>query len=150
MKSGLAIASVAAALIIMAPMGAPVAAAKDRPVYDRAVLSSMESVKCGTSESAVKSWKGEILGTDSSKKEASDILCQEYVLQTDHVIYHIRPTDQKHPMLLPVGDAVEFRIHKDKLYVLDVEREKKERQYTVVAMEPRTQTEVAKSGTASR
>jgi len=138
-----------ASAALLAAATAPAAAAKAHPVYDKAVLASMESVKCGTTENTGKSWKGELLGTESSKVQASDVLCQEYVLQSDRVVYRIRPKDQKHAVLLPVGDAVEFRIHKDKLYVRDAEREKKEREYTVVAMKPREQTEVAKSESGS-
>ena len=52
-------------------------------------------------------------------------------------VFRIRPTDQKHPVLLPVGESVEFRIHKDKLYLRDPERDKKEREYIVLSMQPR-------------
>jgi len=60
------------------------------------------------------------------------------VLQSDHVVYRIRPADQKHAVLLPVGDPVDFRIHKDRLYLMDPESDKKERQYIVLSMRPRS------------
>lgn len=126
-----------AGLALMVAAVCPTAPAKDHPVYDKAVLLSMQSAKCGSTEGDHKTLAGEILGTDSSKKQSEDVLCQEYVLQDAHVIYHIRPTDQKHPLLLPIGDSIQFRIHKDKFYLLDAELDKKERVYTVVAMEPR-------------
>jgi hypothetical protein len=74
---------------------------------------------------------------DSSHKQVQEMLCQEYVLQGARIVYRIRPTDQKHPVLLPVGESVEFRIHKDKLYLRDPEGDKKEREYVVLSMQPR-------------
>jgi hypothetical protein len=65
------------------------------------------------------------------------MLCQEYVLQTDRVIYRIRPKDDKHPVLLPIGETAQFRIHKDKLILKVAEADDKEREYIVVSMTPR-------------
>ena len=146
MKAKFALAGVAGLLIVFAPL----AAAKDHAAYDSAVLLGMQSAKCGVTEGSHKSLTSEILGTDSDKKQATDVLCQEYVLQTDRVIYHIRPADEKHAALLPVGDEVRFRIQKTKFFVFDPQRDKKERAYTVVSMEPRQQNEVAKNAPESR
>jgi len=38
---------------------------------------------------------------DSQNKKTKELLCQEYILQAEHVVYRIRPTDEKHPVLLP-------------------------------------------------
>lgn len=43
-----------------------------------------------------------------------------YVLQSEKVIYRIRPRDEKHPVLLPVGEQAQFRMQKDKM-ILRVE-----------------------------
>ena len=131
-------------------LAAPITAAKDHPIYENAVLLSMQSAKCGVTQKDGKTITGEILGTDADKRQASDVLCQEYVLQADRVIYHIRPADEKHAALLPVGDEVRFRIQKAKFFVFDPQRDKKERAYTVVSMEPRQQNEVAKNAPESR
>jgi hypothetical protein len=64
------------------------------------------------------------------------MLCQEYVLRSDKVVYRIRPRDEKHPVLLPVGETAEFRIQKDRLYLKITEMDEKERDYTVVSMAP--------------
>lgn len=126
------------ALLIALVLGAaPAAMPKDQPTYDKGLLVSMESATCGSAEKDAKSVTGEILGTDSGHKQVQEMLCQEYVLQGARIIYRIRPTDQKHPVLLPVGESVEFRIHKDKLYLRDPERDKKEREYMVLSMQPR-------------
>src|ERR1700740_53115 len=125
------------ALLLGVVIAAPAGLAKDQPTYDKGLLLSMESSKCGTAEKDAKSVTGEVLGTDSSHKQVQEMLCQEYVLQGARIVYRIRPTDQKHPVLLPVGDSVEFRIHKDKLYLRDPEGDKKEREYVVLSMQPR-------------
>jgi hypothetical protein len=114
----------------------PTLSAKD-PVYARAMLLSMDSQSCGTTENGSKTVAGEILGTGSEKKSTLQVLCQDYVLQSDRIVYHIRPKDAKHPVLLPVGDAVQFRIEKNSLFLRDAENTKKEYEYVVISMEQR-------------
>lgn len=126
-----------AVIFALALLEAPILFGKDQPFYEKGVLMSMESSTCGMAEKDGKTVAGEILGTDAAHKQTQEVLCQEYVLQSDRIVYRIRPTDQKHPMLLPVGDTIDFRIHKDKLYLLDRENDKKEREYTVLSMQPR-------------
>lgn len=126
--------TVLAALVLL---GSPAIFAKDVPSYDKGTLLSMDSSTCGTAENGAKSITGEILGTDASHKKTEEVLCQEYVLQSDHLTYRIRPKDDKHPVLLPVGQAIQFRIHKDKLYLRDPEGDQKEREYTVLSMQVR-------------
>lgn len=96
----------------------------------------MESVSCGYAENSGKTLKGQILGTDGGHKNTKEMLCQEYVLRSDKVVYRIRPRDEKHPVLLPVGETAEFRIQKDRLYLKITEIDQKERDYTVVSMSP--------------
>jgi hypothetical protein len=124
--------------VVLAATGfASAAAAKDHD-YQKGVLLQMESVHCGSSSSSAKSLAGEVIGTDSGKTKTQEVLCQEYVLQADHVIYHIRPKDDKHPALLPIGETAEFRIDKDKILLRVPEGDGKEHEYTVVAMTPRS------------
>ena len=130
---------------VMALTSASVALAKDPPSYDKGTLLSMDSSTCGTAEKGSKTLAGEILGTDAQHKNTEQVLCQEYVLQGDRIVYHIRPTDTKHPLLLPVGDAVSYRLRKDKMYVLDREDDKKERQYSVVSMRMREDVKEARN-----
>lgn len=124
---------------------ATVVTAKDRPSYDRGVLLSMDSSSCGMVEKGAKTITGELLGTDGQHKSTQEVLCQEYVLQGDRLVYHIRPLDVKHPMLLPVGDTIQYRIHKDKMYVLDREGDTKERKYSVVSIEVRPDVKDARN-----
>ena len=105
--------------------------------YQKGTLVRMDSSSCGTQEKGGKSVAGELVGTDSQSKKTKELLCQEYILETEHVVYRIRPTDDKHPALLPIGETAQFRISKDKLILRVPELSDKEREYTVVSMSPR-------------
>jgi hypothetical protein len=111
--------------------------AKDKPDYEKGVLLQMDSTACGIAEKDGKSLAGELIGTDSQNKKTQQVLCQEYILQSDKIIYRIRPKDDKHPALLPIGETAKFRIHKDKLLLLVPEGDGKEREYFVISMTPR-------------
>jgi hypothetical protein len=121
--------------------------AKDHPDYQKGTLLRMDSTSCGMQEKGSKTVAGEILGTDGEHKKTQELLCQEYVVQADRVVYRIRPKDDKHPVLLPIGETAQFRIHKDKLILRVPEADGKEREYIVVSMTPRqdkdTPTEAA-------
>jgi hypothetical protein len=113
-----------------------VCAAKEHD-YQKGTLLRMDSSTCGTQEKGSKTVAGEIFGTDGQHKQTQEMLCQEYILQSDHVIYRIRPKDDKHPVLLPIGETAQFRINKDKLILRVPESDGKEREYIVVSMTPR-------------
>lgn len=119
-----------------------VAAAKEHD-YQKGALLRMDSSSCGLQEKGGKTIAGEIIGTDSQNKKTKEVLCQEYILQAEHVTYRIRPTDEKHPVLLPIGETAQFRINKDKLILRVPELNDKEREYTVVSMTPREDKPVA-------
>jgi len=111
--------------------------AKDKPVFEKGVLIQMDSSACGYAEKDGKTIAGQIFGTDGQHKNTKEVLCQEYILKSERVIYRIRPKDDKHPVLLPVGESAEFRIHKDKMILRVPETDAKEREYFVVSMTPR-------------
>lgn len=142
MKRSLVVAS-----LLLAAAAAP---AKDKPAYERGTLLQMDSTSCGMAEKDGKTLAGEIFGTDGQRKQTQQVLCQEYTLQTDRVTYRIRPRDDKHSALLPIGETAEFRIHKDKLLLRVVESEDKAREYIVVSMTPRVATAQATSAVAVR
>lgn len=117
---------------------AGVCAAKEHSDYQKGTLLRMDSTSCGIQEKGSKSLTGEILGTDAQSKKTQEMLCQEYTMQTDKVVYRIRPKDEKHPALLPIGEVAQFRIHKDKMILRVAESsDDKEREYVVVSMTPR-------------
>ncbi len=109
--------------------------AKETKSYQTGTLLQMEAVECGSEQKGGSTVAGEVLGTDSTHQKTHVLLCQEYVLQTDSVTYHIRPKDEKHPSLLPVSSKAEFRLSKDKMKLRL--GDDKERDYVVVSMTPR-------------
>ncbi len=115
---------------------ASVAYAKDPKPYMTGKLLQMDSVACGTAEKDAKSFAGEMIGTDSGSKKTQEVLCQEYLLQSSRVIFRIRPSDEKHSVLLPIGERAQFRLHKDKMLLRMEDVDGKEREYTVVSMTP--------------
>jgi hypothetical protein len=117
---------------------ASAAYAKDPKAYQTGKLLQMDSVQCGMAEKEAKSFAGEMLGTDSGSKKTHELLCQEYVVQSERVIYRIRPRDEKHPVLLPVGEQAQFRLQKDKMLLRVEDLDSKEREYIVVSMTPRS------------
>jgi hypothetical protein len=137
--------SLAALAVVALPLQA---GAKDKPAYEKGVLLQMESSSCGYAEKDGKTLVGEILGTDGEHKNTKQVLCQEYTLQTERVTYRIRPKDDKHPTLLPIGESAEFRIHKDRLLLRLIESEDKVREYIVVSMTPRAEVGQKQSASA--
>ena len=117
--------------------------AKEPKRYQSGKLLKMESVKCGTDEKNGKSITGEMLGTDSAHMKTREMLCQQYLLETDSVMYTIRPRDEKHPVLLPIGEKAQFRMDKDKIVLRVEDLDDKEREYQVVSMVPRDSTDTA-------
>lgn len=133
-------------LVLCAVLGvASMAFAKDPKPSQSGKLLQMDSVPCGMAEKDAKSLAGEMLGTDSGSKKTQEVLCQEYVLQAERVIYRIRPKDDKHPVLLPVGEHAQFRLEKDKMKLRVEDLDDKEREYIVVSMTPRSDSSTADS-----
>jgi hypothetical protein len=116
---------------------ATAAYAKDPKPYQEGTLLRMDAVHCGQAEKDSTSIAGQLLGNDSGNKKSEEVLCQEYVLQSDTLIYRLRAKDEKHPALLPVGSNAQFRINKDKLLLRVDGSDGKEREFSVVSMAPR-------------
>ena len=127
-------------LVLALLLLAATAYAKEPKAYQSGKLLQMDSVSCGVDEKNAKSFTGELIGTDSSHKKTQELLCQEYLLQTDKMIYRIRPKDTKHPVLLPVGERAQFRLEKDKMVLRVEDLDSKERDYIVVSMTPRSES----------
>lgn len=121
--------------ILATALIASAAQAKERH-YQSGKLVRMESVKCGTDAKDGKSFAGELVGTDSQHMKTKELLCQQYVVETDSVIYTIQPKDDKHPALLPIGEKAQFRLDKDKMVLRVEDGDDKEREYLVVSMTP--------------
>jgi len=122
---------------------ASLAFAKQPKAYDTGKLMQMVSVQCGTAEKDSASLAGEMLGSDSGTKKTQQLLCQEYVLETEHVVYHIRPRNEKHAVLLPIGAQAQFRLQKDRMLLRVEDLDSKEREYVVISITPRTDSSTA-------
>jgi hypothetical protein len=122
---------------------ASVAFAKEPQAYQTGTLIQMISVQCGTAEKDSTGLAGGMISTDSGTKKTQKLLCQEYVLETEHVIYHIRPRNEKHAVLLPVGERAEFRLQKERMLLRVEDADGKEREYVVISITPRTDSSSA-------
>ena len=129
---------------------AGLAQAKEPKHFQSGTLLQMDSVSCGVDEKDGKSITGELIGTDSGHKKTRELLCQEYVLQSEHVNYRIRPKEEKHPVLLPVGEKAQFRMDKDKMVLRVEDLDDKDRDYIVVSMTPRQNTKTETSAKISQ
>jgi len=115
---------------------ASVAQAKEAKHYQSGKLLRMDSEPCGMDQKNAKSLTGELIGTDSAHMKTKELLCQEYVLETNKVTYRIRPKDDKHPALLPIGEKAQFRLDRDRMRLRVEDMDDKEREYIVVSMSP--------------
>jgi hypothetical protein len=110
---------------------ASAAYAREPKAYQTGKLVQMESVPC------------EGLGTGASSTKADELLCQEYVMESEHVTYRIRPRNEKHPALLPVGEFAQFRLQKDNIQLRLENLDSKEREFSVITMTPRAEKSTA-------
>ena len=135
-------------VVLAAVACSPAAQARERHYQSGKVLR-MDSAPCGMDQKNGKSLTGELIGTDSAHMKTKELLCQEYVLETAKVIYHIRPKDEKHPALLPINEKAQFRIEKDVMKLRVEDADDKEREYVVVSMTPNTSSDRDDSSLAS-
>ncbi len=126
-------------ILLLVVICASLAYAKDRPVAQSGTLLQMDSVECGMDQKSGKTLAGEMLGTDAAHQKMHTVLCPEYLLQTERILYRIRPKDEKHPVLLPVGEKAQFRLDKDHMRLRVEDMDDKERDYIVVSMTPRSE-----------
>lgn len=104
---------------------AATAYAKEPKAYLDAKLLQMDSVQCGFAEKDAK-----------KNKNSHELLCQEYSLQADHVVYRIRSTDDKHQVLLPIGENAKFRLEKNKMLLRVEQFDSKEREFVIMSVKP--------------
>src|ERR1700680_3487285 len=85
-------------ILITAVLLGSLAQAKEPKAHQSGTLLQMDSAECGLDENSGKSFVGELVGTDSAHKKTHALLCQEYLLQSDNVLYRIRPGAEKNPV----------------------------------------------------
>ena len=121
MKSNLALAVL---------LFASLAQAQEPKKYHTGQLLQMESLQCTVFENP-----------SVSANAADTAVCQEYVLQGDNILFHLRAKDARRPGFLPVGKNVDYRIEEDHFYVRVGAGDRREREYRVLSMEPREKSE---------
>lgn len=113
---------IATALILAASL----AYGKDLKAYQDGSVTAMNLVACNADSK----------NTTENASKSQDLLCQEYTLQTDQVVYSIRPADEKHSVLLPVGAQAQFRLQNMTLVVRVPSLDNKERVFLVTGVKP--------------
>jgi hypothetical protein len=126
------VTAAALALVFITPGSA---AAKDKKHLQRGMLEKMQAIPCGVKERGLTSLGGLWAGIGVQHVNSNEKLCPQYLFRTDQMDYSIRPLDQKHAVLLPVGQEAEFKVKKDKLYLRVPDGDRKMRPYQVVGME---------------
>jgi len=127
--------SIALALVLVSAVPA-IADGKKKKVAPRAMLEKMEAVPCGAKQRGLSGLGTVWASAGITHVNSDEKLCPQYLLRTDEMDYEIRPTDGKHPVVLPVGQEVEFKLKNDHMLVKVLDGDKKTRSYKVVAMRP--------------
>jgi hypothetical protein len=109
---------------------------KKKKQPERALLEKMEAVPCGAKEKGLTGLGTVWASAGITHVDSDEKLCPQYMVITDEMEYHIRPTDTKHPVLLPVGKEIEFKIKKDEMFLRVFDGDKKMETYHVVSMKP--------------
>jgi hypothetical protein len=94
------------------------------------------SQRCGAKQKGVNGLGSLWASVGVESVHSHEKLCPQYLLRTDEMDYHIRPMDLKHAVVLPVGKEAQFKIKKDRMLLKIPDRDKKERSYQVVSMQP--------------
>ena len=121
---------------------------KKKKGAERGMLERMEAVPCGAKQRGFTGVGSIFASAGIEAVNSEEKLCPQYLLRTDEMEYHIRPTDKKHPVILPVGQEGEFKIKKNYMYLKIPDGDKKRRTYQVVAMKPLNAGENATENTA--
>src|SRR5258707_2969388 len=121
-------------LVLIVPSSS--GADKKKHGADRGMLEKMEAVPCGAKERGLTGLGSIFASAGVTAVNSNEKLCPQYLLRTDEMEYHIRPTDGKHPVILPIGKEGEFKIKKDRMFLKVPDGDHKTRPYQVVAMKP--------------
>jgi hypothetical protein len=109
---------------------------KKKTEPERAMLEKMEAVPCGAKQKGLTGLGSFWASVGVTSVNSNEKLCPQYLLRTDEMDYRIRPMDLKHPVVLPIGHEIVFKIKKDRMFLQNPDGDKKMRAYEVVAMEP--------------
>lgn len=143
--------SIKTALIVLLALAmVPLSAnAKKKKDTERGMLEKMEAVPCGAKERGLTGLGSIWASAGITRVNSDERLCPQYLLRTDEMDYEIRPTDGKHPIVLPVGHEGEFKIKKDVMLLKFDDGDGKTRAYKVVGENP-TNSASSTQGSAAK
>src|ERR1700751_5747729 len=129
-----------AGLILLSAI--PASAGGEKKKGERAMGDKMELVPLGAKEKGVTELGTICASAGITHVNNDEKLCPQYMVITDQMEYHIRPTDTKHPVILPVGHEIVFKIKKDHMVLKVADgSDQKQMTYVVVAMKPNSDAE---------
>lgn len=130
--------SIRTALVVLLVAGAVPLSANPGKKKDleRGMLEKMEAVPCGAKERGFTGVGSIWASAGITHVNSNEQLCPQYLLRTDEMDYEIRPTDGKHPVILPIGHEGQFKIRKDVMLLKFEDGDGKTRSYKVVAENP--------------
>jgi hypothetical protein len=115
----------------------PLSAGNKKKQPDRGMLEKMDAVTCGAKQRGLTGLGSVWASAGVTHVNSDEKLCPQYLLRTDELEYEIRPTDGKHPTVLPVGHEAEFKIKNNRMFLAVADGgDHKMRSYEVVAMRP--------------
>jgi len=76
--------------------------------HDSGTLLQMDSAECGTDQKSGKSLAGEIIAPTALTRRPTCCCARSILLQSERIIYRIRPKDDKHPYCY-LGQKSQFR-----------------------------------------
>lgn len=139
------------ALVLLAAVPLSADDKKKRNQPERAMLEKMEAVPCGAKQKGLTGLGSLWASVGITHVNSDEKLCPQYLVRTDDMEYHIRPADNKHPVLLPIGQEVVFKIKKDRMYLKVPDgSDHKTRVYQVVAMTQANSDEDAQHSAAKQ
>ena len=124
------------ALVLAVALPGTAAEKHKKKSAERGMLERMEAVPCGAKQRGLTGIGSIFASAGIEAVNSEERLCPQYLLRTDGMEYHIRPTDKKHPVILPVGQEGEFKIKKNLMYLKVPDGDHKKRTYQVVSMKP--------------
>jgi hypothetical protein len=124
-------------LVIILVSAVPLIAGNKKKQSDRGMLEKMDAVSCGAKQRGLTGLGSVWASAGITHVNSDEKLCPQYLLRTDEMEYEIRPTDGKHPAVLPIGHEAEFKIKKSRMFLTVPDSgDRKTRSYEVVAMRP--------------
>jgi hypothetical protein len=124
-------------LVLALASAVPLTAGNKKKQPERGMLEKMDAVTCGAKQRGLTGLGSVWASAGITRVNSDEKLCPQYLLRTDEMEYEIRPTDGKHPAVLPVGHEAEFKIKNNRMFLAIPDGgDHKTRSYEVVAMRP--------------